>query len=154
MKEQSSQPQGNKNKPGRTKLSRQRTRFAKRRTDLAEERTNRARYRTMLANERNFSAWLRSGLASIGVGLAVAELLRNTGGSILARIFGVILVILGLLMAGVAFWRYQFMSDLLQRENAPVMPVWLAGLMVGSVAIGSVLVLNFNSKITAPGFVL
>ncbi len=108
---------------------------------MAQERTQRARFRTMLANERNFSAWLRSGLASIGVGLAVAELLRNTGGSLLARLFGVILVILGLTMASIAFWRYRTMTSILKQENAPVLPVWIAGVMVAGVVVGSMIVL-------------
>jgi len=142
MNGQSDQSSGSRNKVNqKTELAHRRTDYAEERTELAQERTSRARFRTMLANERNFSAWLRSGLASIGVGLAVAELLRNTGGSLLARIFGVILVVLGLTMSAVAFWRYQTMTDILKREHSPVMPVWVAGLMVGGVAAGSVIVL-------------
>ncbi len=125
----------------RTQLARQRTDLADHRTKMAEERTQRARFRTMLANERNFSAWLRSGLASIGVGLAVAELLRNTGAGLLPRIFGIILVVLGLTMSGIAFWRYQTMTKILEQEEAPIMPVWIAGFMVGSIAVGSVIIL-------------
>ncbi len=125
----------------RTQLAQMRTDLAHNRTKMAHERTQRARFRTMLANERNFSAWLRSSLASIGVGLAVAELLRNTGAGLLARLIGVILVVLGLTMSAIAFWRYRTMTNILEQEEAPIMPVWVAGLMVGSLAVGSFIIL-------------
>jgi putative membrane protein len=38
-------------------------------TELAEDRTNLAEDRTVLANERTFAGWLRTGFASIGIGL-------------------------------------------------------------------------------------
>ena len=37
--------------------------------DLAEARTDWAEDRTLLANERTFAGWMRTGLASCGVGL-------------------------------------------------------------------------------------
>lgn len=41
------------------------------RNDLAEQRTNWAEDRTILANERTFAGWMRTGFASVGVGLAI-----------------------------------------------------------------------------------
>ncbi|HEV2079793.1 MAG TPA: DUF202 domain-containing protein [Allosphingosinicella sp.] len=37
--------------------------------ELAEERTDLAEDRTLLANERTFAGWMRTGFASVGVGL-------------------------------------------------------------------------------------
>ena len=39
------------------------------RQELAESRTDLAEDRTILANERTFAGWMRTGLASIGIGL-------------------------------------------------------------------------------------
>lgn len=39
------------------------------RQELAETRTKMAEDRTILANERTFASWMRTGLASVGIGL-------------------------------------------------------------------------------------
>lgn len=53
--------------------------------------------RTLLAAERTFSAWIRTGLAALGGGLAVARALvfKNYAHHEVARVIGVLLVILG-----------------------------------------------------------
>jgi putative membrane protein len=38
-------------------------------TELAEERTDFAEDRTVLANERTLAGWMRTGLASVGIGI-------------------------------------------------------------------------------------
>ncbi len=43
--------------------------LAEDRTDLAEDRTDWAEDRTIMANERTFAGWMRTGLASVGIGL-------------------------------------------------------------------------------------
>lgn len=43
--------------------------LAEDRTQWAEDRTDWAEDRTVLANERTFAGWLRTGLASAGIGL-------------------------------------------------------------------------------------
>lgn len=47
----------------------ERQKLAQNRTDLAEDRT-------VLAQERSFASWLRTGLASVGVGLGFGALFR------------------------------------------------------------------------------
>lgn len=37
--------------------------------DLAQDRTELAEDRTVLAHERSFAAWLRTGMAAVGIGL-------------------------------------------------------------------------------------
>lgn len=46
------------------------------RTELAQDRTNLAEDRTVLAHERSFAGWVRTGLASVGVGLGFNALFR------------------------------------------------------------------------------
>lgn len=43
--------------------------LAEQRTDWAEKRTDWAEDRTIMANERTFAGWMRTGLASVGIGL-------------------------------------------------------------------------------------
>lgn len=38
-------------------------------TELAEDRTDFAEDRTVLAHERSFASWMRTGMASVGIGL-------------------------------------------------------------------------------------
>lgn len=119
-----------------------RTNEAIRRTELAQLRTERAERRTLLANERTFSAWLRTGLASIGGGLAVARLLGGDGvANALAQITGVLLVVAGAAIGVLALWRYTRVAAILEREKLPVLPIWVAWLLAGSLIAASVLVL-------------
>lgn len=46
------------------------------RTDLAQDRTHLAEDRTVLAHERSFAGWVRTGMASVGIGLGFNALFR------------------------------------------------------------------------------
>ncbi|WP_213454202.1 YidH family protein [Rhizomonospora bruguierae] len=54
-------------------------------------------YRFSLANERTFLAWIRTGLALVGGGLAVAQFLPPHGG--LRTVLAIALLLLGALVA-------------------------------------------------------
>jgi putative membrane protein len=60
-----------------------------------------SRARTHLANERTFLAWIRTGVALIGLGLAAAQFLERQiiPGLPLIRSMSVIMVVTGILMA-------------------------------------------------------
>ena len=60
-----------------------------------------SRARTHLANERTFLAWLRTGIALIGLGLAAAQFLAREvlPGLPLIRGMSIIMVVTGILMA-------------------------------------------------------
>jgi putative membrane protein len=60
-----------------------------------------SRARTHLANERTFLAWLRTGIAFIGLGLAAAQFLERqvAPGLPLIRSMATIIVVTGILMA-------------------------------------------------------
>jgi putative membrane protein len=119
----------------RTEKAEERTEWAEERTEWAEERTDWAQHRTLLANERNFSAWLRTGMSAMGGGIAIAEVLGGDDSSIFVRIMGIILVILGAGTCMVAYWRFNRISDVLQREGLPVTPKWAAGLLSGGLLL-------------------
>ncbi|GEM_PF-1675814 len=125
----------------RTELADLRTRMAQERTEFAFERTVSSYQRTVQANERSLSAWIRSGLAAAGGGLAVAEFIRGDVESLLAKIIGGILIILGAGMCLLALDRYHRVHRQLKQINAPVPPLWPADLMVGGLL--SVIVLIF-----------
>jgi putative membrane protein len=127
----------------RTEKAEQRTEWAEERTEWAEERTEWAQHRTLLANERNFSAWLRTGMSAMGGGIAIAEFLGGGDSSIFIRIMGIILVILGAGTCIVAYWRFNRISDVLEREGLPVTPKWAAGLLSGGLLLVAVFLLVF-----------
>lgn len=59
--------------------------LAEERTEMAEERTDWALERTLLANMRTYSSWIRSGLAAMGVGLAVQAIFSEVDPTWIAR---------------------------------------------------------------------
>ena len=65
--------------------------------------------RTLLAADRTFSAWIRTGLAGIGGGLAVARLLtfNSYENQLVANIIGVLLVIWGACIFIYAIYDYR-----------------------------------------------
>ncbi len=54
-------------------------------TDLAEDRTDWAEDRTALANERTFAGWLRTGMASLGIAIAIEAIFNETQPTWLAK---------------------------------------------------------------------
>ncbi len=65
------------------------------RTDLAAERTEWAEDRTLLANERTFAGWMRTGLASVGIGIGFHALFDKLDPPYLARIIATVFVLTG-----------------------------------------------------------
>ena len=126
----------------RTEKAEVRTEWAEERTEWAEERTEWAQHRTLLANERNFSAWLRTGMSAMGGGIAIAEFLGGEESSIFVRIMGIILVILGAGTCAIAYWRFNQISEVLEREGLPVTPKWAAGLLSGGLLLVAVFLLG------------
>jgi putative membrane protein len=124
----------------RTEMAETRSEMAEERTQEAEQRTEWAKHRTLLANERNFSAWIRTGFAAIGGGLAVAQFLDG-GESPIARIVGTILIVVGVAVCGLALWRYSQISDVLHAEGLRVTPPWVVYLIVGGLILAALLML-------------
>jgi putative membrane protein len=124
----------------RTEMAETRSEMAEERTEQADQRTEWAQHRTLLANERNFSAWIRTGFAAIGGGLAVAEFLGD-GESPIARAVGIVLIGVGVAVCGLALWRFGKISDVLEAEGLPVTPRWVAYSLVGGLVLAALLML-------------
>lgn len=89
------------------------------------------RQREHQANERTFLAWLRTSLALIGFGFAIARFgifLRQIGATIdgpaepihplfNSQVLGVTLVVLGILVIGLAAWRYGVIFRQIEESN-------------------------------------
>jgi putative membrane protein len=114
----------------KNELAQQRTEWAEQRTEYANQRTEWAQHRTALASERTFIAWLRTGMSAIAGGIAVAELLGEADMQGIARTVGITLVLLGMIMCAAALWRFLQVRQVLERENLPTLPTWVAVVMV------------------------
>ena len=75
--------------------------------------------RTLLAADRTFSAWIRTGLAGVGGGLAVARLLIFTSyeHQVVAHVIGALLVIWGASIFIYAFIDYRGTCARLMQEG-------------------------------------
>lgn len=76
-------------------------------------------YRFSLANERTFLAWIRTSLALVGGGLAVAALLPAEAASALRHSVGLVLVVFGTVLAGASFARWSRNEDAM-RQDRPI----------------------------------
>jgi inner membrane protein YidH len=92
--------------------------------------------RFTLANERTFLSWIRTSLALIAGGVALAELGRRIGPSPLRLILSVAPVLAGAILSGLAFQHWRSCQQAL-RTGAPLPPPKFAiGLTVLVVAAG------------------
>lgn len=76
---------------------------SEKRTDLAEDRTDWAEDRTVLANERTYAGWMRTGLASMGLGLGFNAVFKKVEPEYLAKSIAVVFVIIGILIFMAAY---------------------------------------------------
>ena len=64
--------------------------------DLAKDRTDWAEDRTLMANERTFAGWMRTGLASVGLGLGFHALFGKLEPWWIPRLIATIFIIIGI----------------------------------------------------------
>lgn len=110
-----------------------------RKTEFAEERTDWAEDRTLMANERTFAGWMRTGLASVGVGLAIQAIFKEAEPTWLAKGAATIFVLIGIFIFIAA---YRTSAHTLDRLESHVShPVgqdrlrWIVGFFIGGSAI-------------------
>lgn len=84
--------------------------------------------RTLMAEERTFSAWIRTGLASVASGLGVVKLLAGGDPSPLMTILGLLLVIVGAMAFAFAFFGYRQGMRRWQTALPRAAPLWVIGL--------------------------
>ncbi|WP_299194474.1 DUF202 domain-containing protein [uncultured Erythrobacter sp.] len=68
--------------------------------DLAEDRTDLAEDRTLMANERTFAGWMRTGLASVGIGLGFNALFGKLEPSWVPKAIATLFIAIGIFI----FW--------------------------------------------------
>jgi len=112
--------------------------------ELAQERTDWAEDRTLLANERTFAGWMRTGLASCGVGLGFHAIFGKTEPVWLAKSGATLFVFIALAIFFAAFRAARRVHDRLDSHASE--PVergalgWIAGLLsVGACVLAIVL---------------
>ncbi|MBW3663440.1 MAG: DUF202 domain-containing protein [Actinobacteria bacterium] len=76
-------------------------------------------YRFSLANERTFLAWIRTALALMGGGLAVVSLLPSDANPALRDTVGLVLVVLGTLVAATSYRRWST-NEVAMRTDRPI----------------------------------
>lgn len=77
--------------------------LAEDRTDLAQDRTDWAEDRTLMANERTFAGWMRTGLASVGIGLGFNALFGKLEPFWIPRGIATLFIMIGIFI----FWAAQ-----------------------------------------------
>jgi putative membrane protein len=107
-------------------------------TERARSEGSTPDYRYSLANERTFLAWIRTGLALIAGGLALANFLPELRLPHLREAIAVLLMVLGAVVAvhAVDHWSR---AERAIRRNEPLPPSRLPGVLALTVAAGAVL---------------
>lgn len=113
---------------------------------LAEDRTEWAEDRTVLANERTFAGWMRTGLGSLGMAVALQAVFGATEPTWIAKTAALIFVIIALIIFYLAWKTSSSMIERLEAHCAePVsknnMGKVTAAFSIGAVVVGLVLII-------------
>lgn len=102
--------------------------------------------RFTLANERTFLAWIRTSLALLAGGVAVEAFMTGLFPSGLRKAIAVLLLVLALMIAGGAFFRWLNVERAMRRKKPLPLP-WIAPLLAagGAVVAGVVIVVVFTT---------
>ncbi len=104
---------------------------------LAQENNKVARQRALLDSERTFSAWLRTGLASVIAGFGVSIFMASGTHSWLAPLVASIFILTGSVVYVLAFWSYQEAYKELRAEDFSRMSLWIPSLLVSILLVTS-----------------
>lgn len=96
-------------------------------------------YRFTLANERTFLAWVRTALALLAGGVAVATVLPEFGPRGSRDIVGVLLMAFSASIAGFSYWRWE-RNERAMRGGDPLPPTPLTRVLAGGVTVVAALV--------------
>src|SRR5688572_6159834 len=108
-----------------------------------------------LANERTFLAWIRTSIALMGFGFVIVkfavfmrQMFFMMGGSAVSASkgfsaeIGIIMVITGAIITGLAYWRYRTIEK--QLNNGEYFPSkWLSVLVTVSIIIASIFMIIY-----------
>ena len=91
-------------------------------------------YRFTLANERTFLAWIRTALALLAGGVAVATVLPEFGPSGSRRVLGVLLLAFAAAVAAASYLRWEH-NERAMREGRPLPPTPLTRMVAMGVSV-------------------
>lgn len=112
--------------------------------EMAEERTDWAEDRTVLANERTFAGWMRTGMACLGIAIAMQAIFGEMQPTWIAKLSATVFVVVALLIF-FAGWRNakRMVGRLDSHAAEPVSQTHLTTIMVfmcaGAAATGIIL---------------
>lgn len=110
---------------------------ADRQLRLAVERTDLARQRNRLAEQRTYSAWVRTGLAAVAGGFAIAKLIDPTEPNWATGLVGALFILTGATMFVLAYLSYRRSALLAPHPDSVGVPTWLLGLLTLILLVGS-----------------
>lgn len=111
------------------------------RTELAEDRTDLAQDRTLLANERTYSGWMRTGLASIGIGLAFNALFNRLEPVWFPKLIATLFVVLSIIIFQLARRKAISVLARMSANQVSPFPVFNISLIAHLMSTGAVLFL-------------
>ncbi|WP_417740105.1 DUF202 domain-containing protein [Rosistilla oblonga] len=99
--------------------------------------------RTLMAEERTCSAWVRTGLASMATGLAIAKVMPNAEPRWAVTTLGMILVFVAVLSFAIGFVGYARGIKYCQPAARNAMPFWVLAVFCNLLAAAAILTASF-----------
>ena len=111
--------------------------LAEERTDFAERRTDWAEDRTIMANERTFAGWMRTGLASVGIGLGFNALFGRMEPAWMPKALATLFILIAILIFFAAQKKATSVADRLECHKAEPMRGLTLRLVAGGMMLAS-----------------
>ncbi len=105
--------------------------------DLAEKRTDWAEDRTLLANERTYAGWMRTGLASVGLGLGFQAIFKAMDPTWAAKAVATIFILIGVFIFWSAWRNASAVRERLKSHTAKPLPTSRLGLVTSFFILGA-----------------
>ena len=105
---------------------------------LPESRNKWAHERTRLAKERTFAAWLRSGLATVGVGLGLVKLFPKVEPRWLMQMSGLLFICAGGIIFVVGYKTYHTVIKKMEKEGFKGIPSLYMGILTIMMLLGAI----------------
>lgn len=110
----------------------------KRSTELAEDRTDWAEDRTILAGERTFAGWMRTGLASAGLGLGFQAVFKETEPTWMAKAGATVFLAIAIFIFMVAYRKAKELVERMEKHASEPMGPGYMGLLCAFFSSGTV----------------
>lgn len=108
-------------------------------TELAQDRTDWAEDRTMLANERTYAAWMRTGMASLGIALALNALFGRLEPVWIPKAVATFFALIGIIIIFMAMRKAEIVSRRLNSHDVEQIGYWPIRIIGASLSTGAIL---------------